>query len=114
MNLTANQWLAIVLVVLGVLVASTAQLTDLFGPAITKTIVSVAGILVAILNGVIAVLTGQASQVKFVQDMPGVDKIVVNKKANTTLAQLAVDPAQDKIEAAPEAASAVAATARQG
>ncbi len=44
--------------------------------------------------------------------MPGVEKIVVNEKANATLATLAVDQTQPKIETMPDAKLAVAATAR--
>lgn len=113
MNLNFNQVIAIVLVILGVLVASTAQLTDLFGPIATKTIVSVSSLGMSILSGVLGVMTGQASQLKAVQDMPGVEKITVNSQANATLAALAVDPAQSKIKATPEAAATVQATAKQ-
>ena len=111
MNLNINQVLAIALVILGVFVASTAQLTDLFGPAVAKTIVSVSGLFMSILSGIVGVLTGQSSQIKAVQAMPGVEKIVVNAQANSTLAGLAVDPAQEKIETAPGAGAAVARTA---
>jgi hypothetical protein len=97
-NLNANQVIAIVLVVLGVCVASTAQLTDLFGPHAAKTIVSVSGLLMSILSGVLGVITGQGSQIRAVQNMAGVDKILVNGRANETLASLAVDPTQQKIE----------------
>lgn len=110
MNL--NQIFAITLVVLGVLAASTAQLNDLVGPTATKTIVSIAGLLTSIISGILGVLTGQASQVKAVQAMPGVEKIVVNKEANQTLAALAIDPLQDKVEALPTDESAVTKTAK--
>jgi len=112
MNLNGNQVLSIILIVLSVLVASTSQLTDLVGPGMTKTVVSIASLLSAILNGVMAVITGQSSQVKAVLAMPGLDKMVINKNAGAMLATLAVDPAQDKIEASPEASAAVQATAR--
>lgn len=112
MNLNANQVIAIVCVVLGVLVASTAQLTDLFGPAVAKYVVSAAGLLSSIMAGVLGVMTGQASQVKAVQGMPGVEKIVVNEKANSTLASIAVDPSQKKVEVLPQAAATVKQTAQ--
>lgn len=114
MNLNINQVISIALVVLGVFVASTAQLTDLFGPNVAKTIVSLSGLLMSIMSGVLGIITGQSGQLKAVQAMPGVEKIVVNSMANNTLASLAVDQQQDKIEAMPSAAAAVAATAKAG
>lgn len=110
--MNANQVLAIILVVLGVFVASTAQLNDLLGTTDAKIIVSISSLLMSILSGVLGILTGQGGQIRAVQSMPGVDKIVVNSQANSTLATMAVDPSQDKIETAPGAAGAVAATAR--
>lgn len=68
-NLTLSQKFQIALCVLGVLVASTGQLTDLFGPQVTKYIVSFAGISVAMLSGVGTILTGQQSQIQAVVNM---------------------------------------------
>lgn len=112
MNLNRGQILSIVVLVLGVLMASTSQLTDLFGPQITKYIVSASSLLTSILAGINTVLQGQGSQLAAVQAMPGVEKIVVNSQANATLATMAVDPLQDKIEATPAAQDAVEATAK--
>lgn len=98
MNITGKQWLAIALAVLAVLAASTAQLTELFGASAAKHVVSAANLLMGIMSGVLAALTGQANLVRDVQAMPGVEKIVVNAEANKTLASLAVDPVNDKIE----------------
>lgn len=109
--MTRNQMLAIVLVVLGVLTASSAQLTDLFGPMNTKIIVSGAGLLNSVFAGILAVLTGQGAQIRDVQAMPGVDKIVVNAQANPTLATMAIDPAQMKVQAAPGDSDAITQTA---
>lgn len=111
-NLTTGQWLGIVLAILGVLAASTAQLNELFGPAVAKTIGTIANLTMSIMSAVLVVLTGQSAQVQAVQAMPGVEKIVVNENANQTLASMAVDPQQKKIETAPGTASAVAETAR--
>lgn len=97
MNLTTNQIVAIVMVILGVLVGSTAQLTDLLGPASTKTIVSLASLANTMLSGIMVVMTGQTAQVKSVIAMPGVEHISVNGSANQTLAQIAMDPAVNKI-----------------
>lgn len=67
--LTRSQKFQIALCVLGVLVASTGQLTDLFGPLVTKYIVSAAGMGVSALSGVGAILTGQQTQIQAVVDM---------------------------------------------
>lgn len=112
MTLTRNQILAITIAVLGVLMASTAQLTDLFGPQVTKIIQSVAGLLNSVLASVLAIVTGQSGILKDAQAMPGIEKITVNAKANETLAGLAMDPSQDKIEATPQAEAKVAQTAK--
>lgn len=106
-----NQAIAISLVVLGVLTASTAQLTDLFGPHVAKLVISLAGLLNSILGGVLGVLTGTSGQVRDVQALPGVDRIVVNKDASPSLAAIAVDPSS-KVEAAVGAEAAVAQSAR--
>lgn len=111
MNLNRGQVLSIIIMILGVLLASTAQLTDLFGAAATKYIVSAANVIMSILAGINTILQSQGQQIVAVQAMAGVDKIVVNEKANATLATLAVDPAQNKIESTPQAARAVQATA---
>lgn len=107
MNLNPKQWLAIVIAVLSVFIASTAQLTDLVGPQVTKLIVSLSSLTVTILSSISAILSTQTSLIQDVQAMPGVEKITVNAKANQTLASLAVAPENAKIEAAPGADTAV-------
>lgn len=68
-KLTTAQIFSIILVVLGVLVASTGQLNDLLGPQVTKYIVSLAGLLMSILSGISAIVTGANQQVKDVVAM---------------------------------------------
>jgi len=114
MNLTTNQIIAVVMVILGVLVGSTAQLTDLLGPGTTKTIVSLASLANTMLSGIMVVLTGQTAQIKNVIAMPGVEKITVNSQANQTLAAVAIDPAVNKISPTPAAMADVTATAKAG
>lgn len=96
-NLNGKQLIAIIAAVLSVLVVSTAQLTELFGPVMAKSIVTIAGLANAILTSVIAALTGQASIIKDTLAMPGVESVKVNTDANKTLATIAIDPHQDKI-----------------
>lgn len=112
MNLTRGQYLSIAILALSILGASTSQLTDIFGPSMTKTIVSLSTMLTGFLSGVGVIIGGQSSQLAAVQDMDGVEKIVVNEKANPTLAAMTISPDNSKIEALPSAQSAVEATAR--
>lgn len=114
MNLTMKQWLAIVVAVLSAISVATTQMTDIFGPAMAKSIMAMAGLLNTILSSALAIISSQAGLVKDVQAMPGVEAITVNKNASSALAQLAVDPAQPKIEAMPAAQASVEKTAREG
>jgi len=112
-NLNFNQGLAILIAVLGVVGGSTAQLTDLFGAGTAHLVVSAASFGSSIVSAVLVATSGQASMVKAVNDMPGVDKIVVNSQANQTLAQIAVDPAS-KVQPSEQAKAAVQKTAQGG
>lgn len=107
MNINHKQVLSILLAVLGVLMVSTTQLTDLFGSTVAKSIVTVAGLVNSLLASIMAVITSQTGLVKDVQAMPGVEKITVNANASSALAQAAIDPANEKIEAKPGAEAAV-------
>src|SRR5690348_8050008 len=92
-----NQILGACVVVVSVLMISTAQLTDLFGPTVAKSIVSSAAILNGILGGWVTLMSNQANLVKDVAAMPGVDRIQVNANASQALASVATDPAQPKV-----------------
>lgn len=111
-NLSTVQILALILVILGAITGGTAQLTDIVGPNWTRVLVAAASLGTSVISGFVMVLTGQSNIVKSVQAMPGVDKIVVNEKANQTLAALAVDPSNAKIEATPQATQVVLETAK--
>ena len=116
--MNTTQKLALTIAILGVVGTASTQLTDIlspFGsmaPVIVKEIVSIATFASGVLGTILTFTTGQGQIIKQVQDMPGVEKIVVNAQANSTLATLAVDTTQPKIETMPSAASAVAATAK--
>ena len=107
MALTTVQKIGLSIGVLGFLSTAGTQLTDVFAPfgslapVLVKEIVSLSGLVSGVLGIVMAFLTGQANAVKAVQAMPGVESIQVNAQANPTLAALAVDPAQPKIDIAP-------------
>lgn len=111
MNLNGKQIIAIVGAVLSVLIVSTAQLTDLLGPAMAKTIVTIASLANMLFSAVTVALTSQGSTVKDVLAMPGVEKININADANKTLASLAIDPAVNKISPTPDAMNQVTKTA---
>ena len=118
MIVNTTQKLALTIAILGVVGTASTQLTDIlspFGsmaPAIVKEIVSLATFVSGILGTVLTFTTGQSNIVKQVQDMPGVEKIIVNSQASAALATLAVDSTQPKIETMPSALSAVTATAK--
>lgn len=111
--MNAKQALSITLVVLGVMTASTSQMTEIFGVTTAKYIISIAGLLMSTLAGIQGVISSQGSLVKDVQAMPGIESIQVNKQANATLAALAIDPST-KVEIKPGAEQAVNATAVRG
>jgi hypothetical protein len=70
------------------------------------------GIANIILGSISTGLSGQASLVKDVRSMPGVEGIEINRQANSTLAVLAMDPAESKISVRPQDAAKVAETAK--
>lgn len=111
MDLNRGQVLSILTAVLGVWVASATQLNDLVGPAMTKVIIAASTLTMSTLAVVNTILQSQGSQISAVQAMAGVDKIVVNEKANATLATMAVDRTNEKIQTTPQAQRAVQATA---
>lgn len=91
--------LSTVVAVLGVLVTASANLTDIFGPSTAKAVVSIAGLAMSILSAINGVLfQGQANQVKAVEAMPGVSKIITNTAANATLSALAQSDDHPKVE----------------
>lgn len=99
-NLNGKQIISIIVAVVSVLMVSTAQLTDLFGPVMAKTIVSVAGLLNLTLSSVVAAISGtltQTQQVQQVLDMRGIEHVEVNAKATPALAAMAVDQTTNKI-----------------
>jgi len=111
-QLNLKQVISIIIAILGVLMISTTQLTDLFGASTAKSIASVAALLNSILGSALAVITSQGSTVRDVLAMPGVEKLDINAQANKTLAQIAVDPSVNKIAPTQEAVDAVTQTAK--
>lgn len=112
-NVTRNQWFAIVILLLTVLTGGSAQLTDLIGPYATKVVISFSTLATGFLAGVQIILGGQAQQVRDVAAMPGVDRVSVNAQANANVASVAVDPTQQKVGAStPEVRATLIDTAK--
>lgn len=107
MNLTGKQILLIIAAVLSALVGASAQLTDIFGPTTTKAIISVVSLANTVLTSITAALSGQGSLVADVRSMPGVEKVLINDRANQVLAKMATDPAEPKVGATDPATRAV-------
>jgi delta-aminolevulinic acid dehydratase/porphobilinogen synthase len=111
--MTTGQKLSVLIGVLSALSGGTAQLTPVFGSIVSHSIVSVANLIMAIfVTPVLFVVTGQKNIVQTVQAMPGIESIQVNSQANKTLATLAVDQAEAKVDIIPGANAAVTATAK--
>lgn len=112
---TSKQWFQIISGVNGGLITGAALLQTLFGQDLTLKIVACLGITGIILNSVGAAFSGadsQATQVRNVLAMPGVEPLRVNEKASPELAKLAMDPNIDKIAPIPAALAKVEQTAR--
>ena len=97
MNLNGKQIIAIIGAIVSVLMVSTAQLTDLLGAPLAKTLVTVAGLVNMLLQSITVALTTQTAQVKDVLSMPGVESVKVNAAASPALATIAVDATQPKM-----------------
>lgn len=113
MNITSKQWFQIITSIIGGLTTGAALLQTLFGQDVTIQIVAILGIANIIMGSVGAALSGQASLVRDVAAMPGVERINVNANANSTLASVAVDPAEPKVGASsPEIRATLMTTAK--
>jgi len=100
MNLTPQQWLAIVVAICAFLSggSAAAQMSDIIGPPLAHTVGSIFGLAAGIGSIILATVTSQKAQVTSVEAMPGVTKIVTNPQANTTLRALADSDAHPKVE----------------
>jgi hypothetical protein len=96
-GLTSKQWFQIISGSISGLITGAALLQTLLGQDLTIKIVAFLGVINIILSSIGATLSGQANLVRDVAAMPGVDRVSVNAQATPTLAQVAVDPAQQKV-----------------
>lgn len=106
MQINLKQVIGIVIAILGVLMISTAQLTDLMGAGAAKTVTSMAALLNSVLGSVMAVITSNTQTVKDAGATTGVD-VQVSRSAPQSIAALAVDPKQNNIAPAPGEGAAV-------
>lgn len=121
LKLNFNQKLAVTVAALSALAGGTAQLTDFFSfldpgtrAVVVKSVVSAATFLNTLIGAVLAVVTGQASMVKTVSAMEGVEPIRINSEANSTLARIAMDREVDNVMPAPGQTDAVREVAKGG
>jgi hypothetical protein len=96
MQINLKQIFGISIAILGVLMISTAQLTDLMGAGAAKTVTSLAALLNSILGSVMAVITSDSQSAKDVSGIKGVE-VKVSRDAPQSIAALAMDPTQDSI-----------------
>lgn len=99
MNLNGYQWFLIVVSVLSAVAGGSAQLTDLLGAGTAHTVVTLATFLNTMITAIMTPLVGNASMVKTVAALPGVDKVQINTNASAEVAAVAVDPDQPKVGA---------------
>lgn len=109
-NLTLVQWIGIVIGLNSLLMGATPQLTVLFGATAVPIILAVATLGNGALGVFVTVIGGLGTQALNV--VAGGASLAVGANAKPSLATLAMDPAQQKIDAAPGAAAAVAAIAK--
>lgn len=97
MNLNIYQWFLIMVSVLSAVAGASAQLTDLFGTGTAHLIVTMATFLNTMITAIMTPLVGNASMLKTVAALPGVDRVSINKQASASVAAVAVDPTQSKV-----------------
>ncbi len=124
-KITLLGWLGIIVLFNGTLIGGTNYLHDLLPNQAVTAIVAVAGLGNMFLGGLVTMFSTQASQtsnvmadpqaqeaiIRAVMNMPGIEPLRVNARANATVAALAMDPTQSKIAPIPQAQDAVAKTA---
>lgn len=109
-NLTLMQWIGITIGLNSLFMGATPQLTVLFGANAVPYIVAIATLGNGALGVFVTVIGGLGTQARNVVAAGG--SIAVWPNAKPPLATLAMDPADNKIDAAPGAAAAVAAIAK--
>lgn len=110
--ITRNQWIAILMLALGLIAGGTNTLSEFFGTGVASKLASAASFFSSFVAGIQIILGGQSTQVKDVLAMPGVERINVNENANKTLAAIAMDSSQPNISPTLKAMDVVTETAK--
>lgn len=114
-KVTPLQWLGILILFNGTLIGGSQYLKDMMIPTTVVTaMVAFAGLVNMFLGGLVTMFSSQSQQVQTVAAMPGIERIDVNTQASQALAQLATNPAVDKIAPTPAAIDEVTKTAKGG
>jgi hypothetical protein len=118
-NITTIQWMGIIILFNTILIGGASQLADLaLSPAVIKAILAIATLGNGFLGGLTTMFGGQGNMVTSVASFTGEDgkpavRVGVNANAGSTLAAVAVDPAQPNVGAAsPEVREILKATAK--
>ena len=115
MNITPKQWYQIITGIISGLITGAALMQTLLGQDLTIKIVAGLGILNIIVSSIGTALSGadsQATQIKNVEAMPGVERVSINAQASPALAAIAVDPDHPKVgPATPDVRPALVAKA---
>jgi hypothetical protein len=104
-NLTALQWLGIIILFNSTLLGGASQLADLALSAVAvKAILAAATLGNGFLGGLVTMFGGQGSMVRSVAGFQGTDgqpalRVAVNANAGPAVAAVAVDPAQPNVGA---------------
>lgn len=109
-NLTLVQWIGIMIGLNSLLMGATPQLTVLFGTVAVPIIVAIATLGNGALGVFVTVIGGLGAQAGNV--VAGGARIAVGPNASPSLARLAMDPSENKIDVEPGAGPAVAAIAK--
>lgn len=99
MNFTFQQKLTMAMGFVGAATSAFGALNTIMTPIEALIGTVILGFISACLGVVATVTSSQGAQIKEVRSMLGVEKVLVNEKANQTLAALATDPNEPKIGA---------------
>lgn len=106
-TLNAKQIVLIIIALLSFIAGASANLTELFGAGVAKTIVNAAVFINGLMSAAMTPFLSTASVVKDAADVKGVD-VNVSREAPKNIAALAVDEANLSISPAPGEERAVA------
>ena len=99
-DITALQWVGIIILFNTTLIGGAGQLGDLSLSAhAVKAILAIATLGNGFLGGLVTMFGGAAAQVRTVAALPGVERVAINAQANAAVAAVAVDPNQSKVGA---------------